>query len=64
MNSINHPQEIAPKLVGISEAARIIGIGRTRLYQLIDKGDLESVHLGQRHLVKYDSIERFVDSLD
>jgi len=53
----------APKLVGIMDAARILGIGRTKVYQLLADGDLESCHLGQRHLVRFESIERLADSL-
>jgi excisionase family DNA binding protein len=40
-----------------SEAIRISGIGRTRLYELIANGTLTSIKLGGKRLVSYASIE-------
>ncbi len=39
------------------------GIGRTRLYQLINTGELPSVKLGGRRLFKADDLRRFVAKL-
>jgi excisionase family DNA binding protein len=40
-----------------SEAIRISGIGRTRLYELMANGTLASVKVGGKRLVSYASIE-------
>jgi hypothetical protein len=35
----------------IPEFRRISGISRSRIYQLLDAGELESIHVGARRLV-------------
>jgi hypothetical protein len=41
----------------------ISGIGRSRIYELLDAGDLESVHLGARRLIVIDSYRRLLAKL-
>ena len=53
----------APILVSIKEAATELGIGRTKTYELIGNGDLETVKIDKRHLVIHTSIGRLVDRL-
>lgn len=36
-----------PICVRVNEAARMIGVGRTKLYELIAAGELETVKLGK-----------------
>lgn len=45
----------------INNAARAIGIGRTKLYELIADGQLEVVKIGRRTLVRTASIEALVN---
>lgn len=42
--------------VSIKQACACIGIGRTKLYQLIKEGKIEVTRLGRRTLVRTDSI--------
>jgi hypothetical protein len=35
----------------IPEFRRLSGIGRSRIYQLLDAGELESIHIGSRRLI-------------
>lgn len=49
--------------VSVHEACQIIGIGRTRLYQLINDGELASVRLGSRRLVKIEALREFIGRL-
>ena len=42
------------------ETARVLGIGRTFVYQLLASGKLESFKLGRRRLVPVDAIDRLV----
>lgn len=49
-----------PVSLPINEAAQAIGIGRTKIYQLINSGDLEAVRIGRRTLVKTSSIEALI----
>jgi len=47
----------------IAEFQRISGIGRSRIYELIAAGELESVHLGVRRLILIDSYRRLLARL-
>jgi excisionase family DNA binding protein len=49
-----------PVTVTVPDACKAIGIGRTKLYELIDGGKLETVRIGQRRLIKTSSIRRLV----
>ena len=46
-----------------SEAARMAGIGRTKLYELISSNEIASVKLGSRRLIRVSAIEAWLDSL-
>lgn len=48
-------------LVSIKEAAQRLGVGRTLTYHLIEQGQLDTVKIGSRRLVKVDSIKALVD---
>jgi excisionase family DNA binding protein len=50
-------------LLSLPEAADVLHIGRTRLRDVIDAGDLETVRIGRRVLVPTDAVESFVRSL-
>jgi excisionase family DNA binding protein len=47
----------------IGEAVRCFAIGRTKLYELIQNGDIEAFKLGRRTLVRTDSVRSFMDRL-
>jgi excisionase family DNA binding protein len=53
----------APMLIPVTEAARLLSLGRTRIYELIDAGDLEARKLGKLTMITMDSVRRFVDGL-
>ncbi len=50
-----------PLAVAPAEAARLVGIGRTRLYEAITKGELPSLKLGSRRLIKLVELENWLD---
>jgi len=52
-----------PINVSIQNAALTLGIGRSKLYELINAGALETVKLGSRTLVRVSSIKAFSDGL-
>jgi len=53
-----------PKLLyGVSEAALILSIGRTRLYELMNSGELPSVKAGSSRLIPADALAAYVDRL-
>jgi excisionase family DNA binding protein len=49
-------QPVEPICASINETARALGIGRTKIYELINAGRLETVKIGRRTLVRTDSI--------
>lgn len=49
-------------LVSVSDAARMLGIGRTHLYALIGEGKLDTRTVGRRRLIKVESIRAFADA--
>lgn len=51
-----------PVLCSIADAARSLGIGKTKTYELIGEGHLECVTIGTRRLVKVASINRLVET--
>lgn len=50
----------APIAVSPDEAARLAGIGRTTLYAALAKGDLPSIKIGTRRLVRVDAIREWL----
>ncbi len=47
--------------VTVDGAKKALGIGHTKIYQLIGTGQLETIKIGRRTLVKTDSIRALVD---
>jgi len=50
-------QKIEPLTVRISTAVRITGLSRSRIYELIQSGDLDTVKVGRATLVQYASLK-------
>lgn len=44
-------------LFSIDDAAKALGIGRSKTYQLISQGRLLTVTIGRRRLVRIDSVK-------
>lgn len=55
--------DVQQENVSIGEAVRLFGIGRTKLYELIQNGDIEAFKLGRRTLVRAESARAFIDRL-
>lgn len=47
-------------LVSIVEAARLLGIGRNGIYNLMASGAIRSTKIGQRRLIARSELERYV----
>jgi len=50
-----------PVTVTVDGAKKALGIGSTKLYELINDGTLKSLKVGRRRLIKTDSIHALVD---
>lgn len=49
---------IEPLTVRIATAVKLTGISRSRLYELIQSGDLETVKVGRSTLIPFKSLKR------
>ena len=59
MRTTDTPQKLA---VGPAEAAKIAGIGRTKLYEALGSGDLKSFRIGTRRLIRLSELDRWLTS--
>lgn len=50
-------KKIEPLTVRISTAVRITGLSRSRIYELIQSGELETVKVGRATLIQYGSLK-------
>ncbi|EYD76374.1 hypothetical protein Rumeso_02038 [Rubellimicrobium mesophilum DSM 19309] len=51
-----------PLAVSINDTVRMLGVGRTSVYEMIKDGRLEAFKLGRRTLVRVESIRRLVEA--
>jgi excisionase family DNA binding protein len=51
---------VGPMLLTIPQAARVLAIGRTSVYELIGSGSLEVVRIGRSVRVPVEALESFV----
>jgi len=49
-----------PLTVRIRDACRITGIGRSKLYELIESGDIEVIKIGRMTLISVSELEAFI----
>lgn len=48
-----------PKLISVADLCVMLGIGKTKAYELL-RTDLESVHIGRRRLVVVGSVKKLL----
>lgn len=58
------PERLIPRPLAVSpaEAARLIGLGRTKLYEALSSGALPSFRVGARRLVRIADLEAWLES--
>jgi excisionase family DNA binding protein len=59
----SRPSKLERLLFPINDALEIMGVSRTKLFALIASGEIESVKIGRRRLIPYDSMVRFIERL-
>lgn len=55
-------KKLEPLTVRISTAVRIAGLSRSRIYELIQSGDLETAKVGRATLIHYQSLKKLTQS--
>ena len=59
------PKEtIEPFTLSIKDTARLLGLGRSTIYKLIGEGQLDTVKIGNRTLIKTASIRNLAELQD
>lgn len=48
-------------LCSIAEAGATLGLGRTKIYEMLESGEIRSVRIGGRRLVIIESLNAFVE---
>lgn len=51
---------VEPICVRVNDAARMIGVGRTKLYELIASGEIEAIKLGKSTRIMTASLHELV----
>jgi excisionase family DNA binding protein len=54
---------IEPEALSVAQACAILGLGKTKLYELIDSRALKARRLGRRRLVLRRDLQEFLESL-
>ncbi len=62
MNKTSAPtkggRSITPLTISVNDALAMLGIGRTRFYELVAAGEITTIKLGRRRLVQVASLQR------
>ena len=54
---MNDESDVEPMTVTIQTAVKLSGLGRTKLYELMSKREIESVRIGTRRLIVFASLK-------
>jgi len=57
--SVSHPEALS-----VVAAAKMAGISRTKLYEVITSGELPSFKIGRRRMVRPSAIKDWLDRLE
>lgn len=58
---IPEPPKIKPLTVRVADAAQMLGIGKTKIYELIAAREIEVLKLGSATLIVVGSLEAFIE---
>ena len=53
--------KLEPLAVGTTEAARLLGVSRPTLYQLLNRADFPSFRVGSRVLISVSGLQDWID---
>lgn len=48
-------------LYSVTEAARLLGVGRTYMFRIIAAGEIESIKVGKLRKIPRDALGRYID---
>jgi len=53
-----------PLVLSVEACARVTGLGRTKLYEALATGELPSLKIGRRRLIRVATLEAWLASLE
>lgn len=53
--------ELEPLVANPAQAARLLGLGRTVIYELINAGEIKIIKVGTRTLIRVKDLEAFLE---
>ena len=56
-------ETLTPIFVTVNDAKRLLSLGHTRVYELMNSGELERVKSGSKTLISYESLRRSAETL-
>ena len=59
MPTLAKPVELDPEFVSLTEASRLLSLGKTTLHKLINEGRLDTLKCGKKRLVRLRAIRDF-----
>lgn len=54
---------VEPIFVTVEETTKILGLSKSRIYELLASGELRRVKHGRSTLIPYEDVRRFADEL-
>ena len=63
MNQVENPP-LKALAVSPSQAARLLGLGRTKLYELLAANEITSIKIGTRRLIRVSALEAWLASCE
>ncbi len=60
--SFERKMVVTSALLTVPEAAKYLGVGRKKIYELIEWGELKAVKLGRSVQIEKESLDRFRES--
>lgn len=58
---MNEAVQANPRSISLKEAWDRIRVKKTKFYQLLHRGEIESYHIGKRHLIVDDSLDAWIE---
>jgi excisionase family DNA binding protein len=49
-----------PLLLRIAQAQQLIGLGRTKTYELVEAGEIPSIRVGRSRLIRYSALIQWI----
>ncbi len=60
---MSEPQEVRADLLTVAQVARRLGLSKVTIYELLNKGLIESVHIGRSRRIPTDAVDDYIARL-